>query len=274
MTKPDPDSPVYTFLSDLQPPILKALERAIAVEESAPNPGDQTLSSLTEMAGTAMAAGEFETAKALYSAARAIRRDDHLVHRLALATYKSGVPDPVSALRAARDIVRDLNPGVSNDPETLGLWGAVHKRLWQATSERASLDTAIRAYERGFDIRTDHYNGINLAFLLNERAKVSDPAEQIADFVNAERVRRRVMPLCHAILEDPASGDGQRYWAAATLAEAHLGIGDVVGGEEWLAKANAIPATDWMRKSTTDQLAQLKDLLEPSPLAMIRPPGQ
>ena len=53
-----------------------------------------------------------------------------------------------------------------------GLWGAIHKRLWDIDQDRASLDVAVNAYERGFYLKQDYYNGINLAFLLNVRASV------------------------------------------------------------------------------------------------------
>ncbi|MDP8948731.1 MAG: DUF4071 domain-containing protein [Actinomycetota bacterium] len=170
-------------------------------------------------------------------------------------------------------MLEGLDPEVSNDPETLGLWGAVHKRLWKITGERAHLDTAVLAYERGFDIRTDYYNGINLALLFNMRARLSSPAEQIADFVSAERVRRRVIPLCTSRLDSGVRSDVERYWIYATLAEAHLGIGDAVASQEWLSRASELPVADWMRQTTAKQLAYLGELLEPSPLELIRSPA-
>ena len=53
----------------------------------------------------------------------------------------------------------------STDPETLGLWGTVHKRIWDLTSDPAMLNTAIDAYEKGFYLKRDYYNGINYAFI-------------------------------------------------------------------------------------------------------------
>jgi len=223
------------------------------------------------MAEAAMQAGDFVSAKTLFFSARALLHDDSLTHRLALATYKSRIPTEVAALEEAKAILQDLNPEVSNDPETLGLWGAIHKRLWTKTEDRPSLDTAVLAYQRGFDIRTDYYNGINLAFLFNLRARVSSPAEAIADFVTAERVRRRVIPLCQAHLDGAVRDKDEEYWVTATLAEAYLGIGDKAAGDEWLKKAYDLPVAKWMHESTAEQLAQLSDLLEPSPLDLIRP---
>src|SRR5512139_3461210 len=82
--------------------------------------------------------GDFALAKGLLQAVRQMRpNDDYVVQQLALATYKSKQPEPKTALEEARTILKTLNPESTNDPETLGLWGAVHKRLWEITEERA-----------------------------------------------------------------------------------------------------------------------------------------
>ena len=63
-------------------------------------------------------------------------------------------------------------------------------------------DEAVRSYERGFYLRNDYYNGINLAYLLNVRsANTATPAEAIADFVQAQRVRREVIEICQELLK-------------------------------------------------------------------------
>ena len=56
--------------------------------------------------------------------------DPYILQRLALATYKSKYPSAEEALKAASNLLKLLDPQVSNDTETLGLWGSVHKRLW------------------------------------------------------------------------------------------------------------------------------------------------
>ena len=56
--------------------------------------------------------------------------DPYIIQRLALLTYKSKYPTEEAALKEARELLLVLNPETSNDTETLGLWGAVHKRLW------------------------------------------------------------------------------------------------------------------------------------------------
>lgn len=279
LSTPEPDSPVYTFLNRLKPPILEMLE---TVEEDAgdgaasraPPSGDVTLSAFTLGGERALAEDRFDAAVTYFTDALGLRPGDpYLTQRLALATYKSANPSPLGAFLEARKILQALDPDVSNDPETLGLWGSVHKHLWFLTGERKHLDTAILAHERGFDIRNDPYNGINLAFLFNVRAKVSTPAEQIADFVNAERVRRRVMTVCADRLQEVVGRPEDRYWLKATLVEAAVGIGDTAAAEKWQKEADAENAAPWMRSSTAKQIAALRELLVPSPLDMIRPPA-
>jgi hypothetical protein len=137
--------------------------------------------------------------------------DVFVIQKLALATYKSKVPTPVDALNEACQLLEGLGPETSTDTETLGLYGAVHKRLWDATEAGPHLDKAIWAHEKGFHVKNDYYNGINLAFLLNVRAALKaddDPAEAIADFILAQRTRRRVLQLCEALLASTPAPTG------------------------------------------------------------------
>jgi hypothetical protein len=216
-----------------------------------------------------------------------------VIQKLALVTYKSKLPTAVDALNEACQILEGLGPATSTDTETLGLYGAVRKRLWDETQALPHLDKAIWAHEKGFYVKNDYYNGINLAFLLNVRAALkadSDPAEAIADFILAQRTRRRVLLLCEQLLvSKPAPAAADEYWIKATMAEAYTGLGDDLKGQELLAAAQAVdmsvpslesisktttgPARsgvpEWMSQTTVDQLARLRALLAKSPLSRI-----
>jgi len=208
--------------------------------------------------------------------------DPYILQRLALSTYKSKYPSPEEALKSARDLLALLEPQTSNDTETLGLWGAVHKRLWELTKESSYLDAAVRAYERGFYLCNDHYNGINYAYLLNERA--AHPigfAEAVADFVQARRVRREVISICNKWLESNARTaplppgskfSEKRYWSLATLAEAHIGLEEEALGQQRLEEAFAAAPEEWMKQSTQEQVTKLKTLLTASPLKKLPVP--
>jgi hypothetical protein len=271
---PRNDSPVYTFFADLEPPMRKIIAQAVAQAAPAASPaaGDgptQTISELLKQADAAVKSSDFITAKSLLKVVRGLApKDPFVAQKLALATYKSKSPSPAQALEEAAAILSDLKPETSTDTETLGLWGAVHKRVWDLTGQRVNLDGAIFGYEKGFSLKNDYWNGINLAFLYNVRAAVSSGREAIADQVLADRTRRSVLTICEAALNREAAGGPptETYWLFATMAEAWLGLGDKQKSDDYMAKALAVAPKpgDWMVESTREQLEKLSKLLASS----------
>jgi len=243
---------------------------------------NETHGATLKQADEAQRRGDFGAARKLLTRLRAETQDDdpRLVQRLALVTYKSEQPGLVEALEEARELLLTLDPATSDDAETLGLWGAVHKRLWNETGERQYLDDAVRAYERGFRQLRDYYNGINLAFLLNERAvTLSDQAnyasaedaaqlraEAATCSADAVEVRREVLSICQSLLDKGGLADEQKYWVLATMAEAYLGTGDEEGARQKLGEARAVAPAGWMWDSTEEQMNKLRVLLAGSPL--------
>jgi hypothetical protein len=338
------DSPVYTFLNGLTPPTLREAMEATAREVAREAPvvdasaraGDLIYSELMQQVDEAQQKGDFVIARALLSSLRTRMKeaeakaaaearakgladaeerseDPYIIQRLALATYKSKMPSAKEALEQARALLAILKPGTSNDPETLGLWGAVHKRLWEITAEERRrqgddqpdmtyLDEALRAYERGFYLRNDYYNGINFAFLLNVRASeslrraakvasVEDAtqlrAEAVASFMRARAVRTEVLTICETTLQDERLSNADRFWVLATMAEASLGSGDEERAAQLMQEASVEAPTDgavlvnrylhdwkpaqWMIESTKEQMNKLASLLAESPLKYIQP---
>jgi hypothetical protein len=271
LQKPEKDSPVYAFFSDLDPPARRKIEAAVAQsspaavtaaasESDASNP---TMKVLMDQANAAIANNDFETAKTLLNLVRPMApRDPYVVQRLAFVTFKSKQPDELRALQAAGVILAELNPEISTDTETLGLWSSIHKRSWELTRNPDDLTTAILACEKGFYLKNDEYNGINLAFLYDLRASVSEGAEAAADRVLAARIRRRVLPICEALLAaTPAAGAERQFWALVTLAQAHIGLGCEAKARELLDQARALHQPKWMMDSTEQQLAALEQIL-------------
>lgn len=274
------DSPVTTFLKNPQPPVeadeIKIAEVPAPMPTVAEQPSERSAKELLDQAIAARDKEDFALAKGLLQAVRQMRpNDDYVVQQLALVTYKGKKPDPKAALEEARTILEKLNPDSSNDPETLGLWGAVHKRLWDMTANRNNLDESIAAYERGFYLKQDYYNGINFAFLLNVRAaqeeRAGEKAEAIADFVLARRVRREVLKICQQALEAGPTSDDDRYWILATMWEAAVGFEDEAAALKWGQQAEASKPEPWMRESTQTQIGKLRDLLKVSPLTHLKP---
>jgi len=284
------DSPVYTFLTRLAPPELKKLAEAAehaaqvqtrdalaaASDEHEKAALTQSFADLMASAMQARAAGNFKNARAILGGVKAAQGeqvDPFVVQQLALVTYKSKDLEPRQALLDARAILKELSPKESSDPETLGIWGAVHKRLFEigASDEerRAALNEAVWAYEKGFYLKDDHYNGINYAFLLDVRAAQSTGEEAIADRVQARRARAQVLRICEPLIAGGVKGESQRskaeqeYWLRATVVEALHGLGRHAEADAAMtaAKQMSPPPEKWMVDSTEEQLAKLKALV-------------
>lgn len=260
------DSPVYTFLQQLEPPSQTAAPNAIAAAVAASDVPDQNPKQLLEVARAQMKQDNFLGAKALFETVRSMRPNDpSVVQQLALATYKSKFPTPEQALEAARKLLWTLDPETTNDPETLGLWGAIHKRFWDLTEDPQQLDASVGAYERGFYLKQDYYNGINLAFLLNVRAKLHHEngrtADAIADFVIARRVRAEVTRMCERTLTLPTLTADDRFWVVATLWEAAVGLGDAPRAEKRRLELEGLEHAGWMMETVRSQIERLQALI-------------
>ena len=262
LKKEETDSPVFLFL----PQLLKAPQGATPPPAPAAMPQDS--SSLADLLERFREAKQSVTQPrdwlgviiVLERLQKLQPNDPYITQQLALATYKSKYPDALRSLQDARGILEALKPDTSSDAETVGLWGAIHKRLWEVGREATDLDRAIRSYARGYFIKDDYYNGINFAFLLNVRASMASGDDAIADRVLARRIRAEVLTLCDAA---PSSGSSEdAFWIKATKLEALIGLGKT---EDADALRNAIlaeqpPPAAWMVESMTSQLTALSAL--------------
>jgi hypothetical protein len=263
------DSPVFLFLPQLRPEVPEPPGTADA-PAAAPGP------SLAELRVAVLDAKK--QVKQPFDWLRVVDRlkdwqrlqpdEPYVIQQWALAIYKSEQPDKITALGQAKQVLEVLEPAASIDAETVGLWGAIHKRLWEQGKSRDDLDEAIRAYARGYLLKYDHYNGINYAFLLNDRATLLQGDEAIADRVTAGRIRSEVLKICDELIQEEQTGktvipDDERYWIHASRAEALVGLGRRAEGCQAFEQAkelNPLPH-GWMIAATTDQLAKLEALL-------------
>ena len=187
IAEPKVDSPVYTFMPKLTPPSfsvseVKEIEKSIEKSHST--------SDLVELAETKKNEKKYEIAKELLrDALKNKPNDSFIIQRLALTTYKSKLPTEVDALNEAKDILQSLNPDNTTDPETLGLLGAINKRLFEHSGAEVDLDKSHHYYERGYYVKQDYYNGINVAFLYALRSSLAeDKFEIFANYGQARKI--------------------------------------------------------------------------------------
>ena len=226
LDKKEPDSPVYTYLDGLTPPLLEEHIQKIESQtngiEDQEDDGevkvlkrkprakvDKTLALLIEQGEAAIDKKEFSKARKLFESAlligadgietQSINNDPYLLQRLVLATYKSQKPDSITALKDALKLLEQLDLEHTNDPETVTLAGAIEKKYFELGHGDEHLNEAILFFQRGFYLLNNRYNCINLAYMQNCRANSSlctTKEEQIADMVYASHTRRRVLEIC------------------------------------------------------------------------------
>jgi len=249
------DSPVYTFLRGLQQPIMsdQELDRAVRRVENA---SDESCAALIAAGRLAAEASRHAEARDLFRRAHDLQKGDGIdkevdpfvVQQLALHTYKAKQPTPVEALRSALAIIQQLTPDDSIDPETLGITGAIRRRLWESDpTARAHLNASVRCYGRGFEVKGDYYNGENYALCLDLRAKdQTDPVEANYDRMTAQKVRRRVQDtLTRAFGEHTAFERPDLQWMLATMSNVARALKDVATADDYEARFRALRRPQW-----------------------------
>lgn len=300
LDKQEPDSPVYTYLNQLVPPSLKATLEKVAKESAWSEASTEqeekgkALSLITEEAETALANSNFVKAKGLFESAliignnesgnSVVNNDSYLVQRLALTTYKAQLPDKITALNNALELLGQLDLAHTNDPETVSQAGAIEKKLYEAGAGIDHLNDAILYFQRGYYLLNNRYNAINLAYSLNLRADstlCTSTEEVIADLIYANYTRKRVLYLCdkdwaditkREATETPmddadkeerkAFFDEQKFWILINKAEAHYGLGEFENYKKAKAESAAIEHYNWMMEAFDGQIGKLRTLLQ------------
>lgn len=210
-----------------------------------------------------------------------------ITHKRAVATYKDHQLNRRYALSRALQILRSTFKNVDDIrfeessglpkwvvQETLGLMGAIHKRMWENDGDKLQLEKALSYYRRGYDAGADKnkyygYTGINTAFLLDLLAHIEQQHGAAAERIQARRenakiIRREIIDVLVPIMEqlDTENFSKDDYWGIVTLAEAHFGVDDLPQARRWLEIAKRIPDENeqWRRRSTAEQLVRLAEL--------------
>lgn len=252
------DSPVYTYLPKLQQPRLSDEEYAELLDDA--ENAQERLAGLIVAGKAAIKDSRMADAAKAFAAAEALKPGEpYLVQQLALSTYKAKEPSELEALINGIKILDALDPEHSNDPETLGISGAIRKRLWILSRDRVQLDAAIRLYARGFEVRRDYYNGENYANCLDLRAvEQTDPDERRYDRMTARKVRQTLLDLLEAMTMQPSFAErSDQMWIYATLANCSFALGDMAKGDGFEAQFLAENPAEWAIATYRDGKAQL-----------------
>jgi predicted acylesterase/phospholipase RssA len=216
----------------------------------------------------------------------------------ALCTYKDPDLPASDRFQRALEILDELDPlrmEPAEEKESCGLRGAIFKRRWQIQGQAADLEQAFGWYTKGYEIGRSvgpdaakglevaldcGYTGINAAYVLDlltreEARRLGSigvtTAAAAQRYRTAQEIRRRVVAVLDPS-EAPSGGErpAPPWWLQATLAEAHLGVGNFDDAIESLRAFNRAkglspgpPLTEvppWEFESSITQLVSLADL--------------
>lgn len=242
------DSPLYDFIKDINPPKIPPAEYKRIIGDLAER--ETHIFAIVEKAKDHMLEGEFvEAAKLWDKAAETVPSEDYFLQQQALSIYKSKEPSEATALADALRVIEKLAPdGESNDPETLGLTGAIYKRMWLSNSDIECLKRSIKYYEKGFQIRNDYYTGENYALCLDMMSEVEeDEDEKTYYVVAAKKARKQIIKILEHVEDAVEEGNIslEIKWALATLSNCYFGLEDDEKGMKFEQLFVSIAEAQW-----------------------------
>ena len=126
------------------------------------------------------------------------------------------------------NIIQTINPDETNDPETLGIIGAIYKRLWEDTGDKENLNRALKYYKKGFQINSDYYTGENYAVCLLLMADNEvDENEKVYYKIEAKRTSSEIVNYLKVIIEScELEKRNDMNWIYASYSNCNLLLGN------------------------------------------------
>ena len=210
--KQQTDSPLYTYIPKVKP--LQYNNNCYCKLISDAENYSDTIGELLQKAKDFKKKGNFiESKKCWKKLVDKSPIEDYFIQQLALTTYKSKVPNETSALMEALQTIQQLPLKKTLDTETLGIAGAIYKRLYKINKNPDYLEDAIMFYRKGYIVKQDYYNGENYAnCLLLQLLHINDKEQIKYNQFEAEKVYRELIDFV------TEKADEDDYWKYATLA--------------------------------------------------------
>jgi tetratricopeptide (TPR) repeat protein len=228
------DSPMYEFVKIL-PPTVPQEELDRLVKELADK--EKHIFAIVEEAQTLMKASQFENAAIYWEKAKNLMPNEtYFIQQFALCKYKSKKPSELAALSDALNIIEELEPdSMNNDPETLGITGAIYKNIYLITKDVEFLNRATKYYGKGFKVRNDYYTGENYALCLDMKWQVEENEEEKIYFkIEARRARTEIISSLENIISLSEINEHQdKKWIYATLSNCYFALGNVNKADEY-----------------------------------------
>ncbi|WP_202710314.1 tetratricopeptide repeat-containing protein [Sporosalibacterium faouarense] len=256
--KKETDSPLYTYLPHISPPDITDDEYSKIVDEAKGK--SENISSLVEQAENLKNQNQFECAIPIWERlVDLLPNNCYIVQQLALCTYKAKVPNETFALDRALDIIKRLTPKNSLDIETIGITGAIYKRLYRLNQNFDYLDEAIYFYKKGYIIQKDYYNGENYANCLLLKTKQNNLSNEETIYLKFEskNVRKEII----RIIKSNLKAEEVNFWMYATLSVCYFCLGDDENYKKYQDEFYKSCSADWEKQTYIDTIDELKNLI-------------
>ncbi len=250
-TSPKADSPLYEHMRDLEP--LKLSDEQYEEIITSLQGRENSIFALSENASLHMQKNEFSAAATKWEKAAAIAdNESYFIQQQALCTYKSKDPSAQMALTNALAVVNKLEPEDTNDPETLGITGAIYKNLFLETKEPTYLDRAIELYGKGFTVADDYYTGENYVTCLELREDIEEDLDEATYYrIAAIKARKEVVRIINEIDEADRDNRQDQRWIYATLSNMMRGLGDDDAADDAEKRFLELIEADWEGETFT-----------------------
>lgn len=234
------DSPIYTLFSQITEPKISDDEISNVIKTLRNN--EETIYALTSKAQQLKDKEKFVEAEQVWKRLRKkFGEEKYYIQQQAFCRYKSHQPTKIKSLTDALMIISEIKNPI--DTESLGITGAINKRLWEETQDSSYLDAAIENYEKGWNILKDYYNGENYANCLRYKYIISEGDEKVYYRISEKKVRNSVIELLLKNLEEVTGED--KMWRYASLSNCYYGIGDCNKGTFYEKKMYELNPRKW-----------------------------
>jgi hypothetical protein len=107
----------------------------------------------------------------------------------------------------------------NNDSETLGIAGAICKKIYLINKDKYILKQAIEYYEKGFKLNNNYYNGENYAMCVEYMYLAEDSNDlKIHYRVLSQMIREETLFIAKDLEIELLNSDEEDKWLYATLA--------------------------------------------------------
>lgn len=259
-TTPLTDSPVYKFLSNLEPPKYKCISDTNYFQNNIKQfKSEESLGSLINFAYQKRDTGYFKEAIDLYKKALKITKDEYVIKEIAVCMYQE---DTYQAYCDALNFLKEnINIETTINPEVLKTLGTIYKNLWLKKRRTEFAEQALIYYEKSFVLLKTYNSGLNYGFMLLVMSYINQEKINQKFYMWSKYIYSKTKEIC---LQKYAVDD---YWVNVSLAECCLVLDEKNKCKKYLELSKLCyfeteKEREWKYQKTRKQLKKIKLMLQ------------